>query len=142
MRKNEDTIATAQALPDKNFVVSLQKGLDALTCFGRQHSRFSDSEVGRLTQSSPASARRSLLTLQTLGYRTVGLCDDCVAQQKRPGLCSIEVLEGFCIALFILPAAMRVFCRTSQGLEGGVLGQLNSGVWVKNAPAPSPVSFV
>ena len=72
MRKNEDTIATAQALPDKNFVVSLQKGLDALTCFGRQHSRLIDSEVGRLTQSSPASARRSLLTLQTLGYLDSG----------------------------------------------------------------------
>jgi len=59
MRKNE---------PDKNFVASLQKGLEVLTCFGRQHSRLTVSEVARLTQSSPASARRSLLTLHTLGY--------------------------------------------------------------------------
>lgn len=59
MRKNE---------PDKNFVASLQKGLEVLTCFGRQHSRVTVSEVARLTDASAASARRSLLTLQALGY--------------------------------------------------------------------------
>jgi IclR family pca regulon transcriptional regulator len=54
--------------PDKDFVASLQKGLEVLSCFGRQHSRLTVSEVARLTDSSPASARRSLLTLRTLGY--------------------------------------------------------------------------
>ena len=68
MRKNQTIAPGAEAPPDKNFVASLQKGLDVLTCFGRQHSRLTVSEVGRLTRSSPASARRSLLTLQTLGY--------------------------------------------------------------------------
>ena len=58
MRKNDD----------KNFVASLGKGLDALTCFGRQHNRLTVSQVALLTATSPASARRSLLTLQTLGY--------------------------------------------------------------------------
>jgi IclR family pca regulon transcriptional regulator len=52
----------------RNFVASLQKGLDALTCFGRQHSRLTVSEVARLTGASAASARRSLLTLLELGY--------------------------------------------------------------------------
>ncbi|MBU1439819.1 MAG: helix-turn-helix domain-containing protein [Gammaproteobacteria bacterium] len=55
-------------LPQRDFVASLQKGLDVLTCFGRQHSRLTVSEVARLTHGSPASARRSLLTLQSLGY--------------------------------------------------------------------------
>ena len=55
-------------MQDKNFVVSLQKGLYVLTCFGRQHGRLTVSEVARLTEVSPASARRSLLTLQTMGY--------------------------------------------------------------------------
>jgi IclR family pca regulon transcriptional regulator len=55
-------------MQDKNFVTSLQKGLEVLTCFGRQHSRLTVSEVARLTHVSPASARRSLLTLQTMGY--------------------------------------------------------------------------
>ena len=53
---------------DKDFVVSLQKGLDVLTSFDRQHARLTSSEVAQLTGSTPASARRSLLTLQTLGY--------------------------------------------------------------------------
>ena len=58
-----------QPLPaDKNFVASLQKGLEVLTCFGRQQSRLTVSEAARLTHSTPASARRALLTLQTLGY--------------------------------------------------------------------------
>ncbi|CAN7701421.1 IclR family transcriptional regulator C-terminal domain-containing protein [Variovorax sp. OV084] len=68
MRKNQASSPSEEATPDKNFVASLQKGLDVLTCFGRQHSRLTVSEVARLTQSSPASARRALLTLQTLGY--------------------------------------------------------------------------
>ncbi|WP_345540401.1 IclR family transcriptional regulator domain-containing protein [Variovorax defluvii] len=57
-----------EAVHDRNFVASLQKGLEVLTCFGRQHSRLTVSEVARLTASSPASARRSLLTLHALGY--------------------------------------------------------------------------
>ncbi len=55
-------------MQDKNFVVSLQKGLEVLTCFGRQNGRLTVSDVARLTGASPASARRSLLTLQTMGY--------------------------------------------------------------------------
>ena len=53
---------------NKNFVASLQKGLDVLTCFGRQHNRLTVSQAALLTSVSPASVRRSLLTLQTLGY--------------------------------------------------------------------------
>ncbi len=68
MRINPTISSAVEVASDKNFVVSLQKGLDVLTCFSRQHNRLTVSEVGRLTQSSPASARRALLTLQTLGY--------------------------------------------------------------------------
>jgi IclR family transcriptional regulator, pca regulon regulatory protein len=53
---------------DKNFVASLQKGLEVLTCFGRDAGKLTLSEVSRLTGSSPASARRSLHTLLALGY--------------------------------------------------------------------------
>lgn len=64
MRKN-----TREALrQDKDFVTSLQKGLDVLTCFGRHASRLTLSEVARLTGSTPASARRSLHTLLALDY--------------------------------------------------------------------------
>ncbi|OOG57998.1 IclR family transcriptional regulator C-terminal domain-containing protein [Polaromonas sp. C04] len=50
------------------FVSSLRKGLEVLTCFGRQQVRLTVSDVARLTSVSPASARRSLLTLVDLGY--------------------------------------------------------------------------
>ncbi|BDE70830.1 MULTISPECIES: IclR family transcriptional regulator domain-containing protein [Comamonadaceae] len=55
-------------MQDKNFVESLRKGLGVLTCFDRRHTRLTLSEVARLTQSTPASARRSLSTLVQLGY--------------------------------------------------------------------------
>ena len=68
MRKISANVPATAVAADKNFVASLQKGLEVLTCFGRQHSRLTVSEVARLTDCSPASARRSLLTLQALGY--------------------------------------------------------------------------
>lgn len=68
MRKNEAIPLTDVNAADRHFVTSLQKGMDVLTCFGRQHSRLTLSEVARLTGMSPASARRSLLTLHQLGY--------------------------------------------------------------------------
>lgn len=55
-------------MQDRNFVESLRKGLDVLTCFDRRHTRLTLSEVARLTNSTPASARRSLGTLVQLGY--------------------------------------------------------------------------
>ncbi len=59
---------TVTAMTNRDFVASLRKGLDVLTCFGRQHARLTVSEVSRLIGASPASTRRSLLTLQELGY--------------------------------------------------------------------------
>jgi IclR family pca regulon transcriptional regulator len=51
-----------------DFVESLAKGLEVLTCFSRQTVRPTLSEVAKLTGMSPASARRSLMTLVELGY--------------------------------------------------------------------------
>lgn len=52
----------------RDFVASLEKGLKVLLCFERKHSRLSLSEVARLTGYTPATARRLLMTLQTLDY--------------------------------------------------------------------------
>jgi IclR family pca regulon transcriptional regulator len=69
MRKNAPAGSPAAALPDsKDFVASLQKGMDVLTCFGRGANRLTVSEVARRTDASAASARRSLRTLHALGY--------------------------------------------------------------------------
>jgi len=66
MRKLENPPTEEQG--DRNFVASLEKGLEVLTCFDRAHPKLTVSEVARLTGASPASARRSLLTLRALGY--------------------------------------------------------------------------
>jgi IclR family pca regulon transcriptional regulator len=68
--RHAQTSAATQglAMPDKDFVIALHKGLDTLTCFSRVHSRLTLSEVARLTGCTPASARRSLRTLWHLGY--------------------------------------------------------------------------
>lgn len=64
MRKNAEPLRTTP----RDHVASLDKGLQVLTCFDRQHSRLTITETARLTASTPASARRALLTLQALGY--------------------------------------------------------------------------
>jgi len=68
MRKNLPDTPGATRPHERDFVASLHKGLEVLTCFNRQASRLTLSEVARLTGSSPASARRSLHTLHRLGY--------------------------------------------------------------------------
>ena len=65
MRKETNASPTSAT---RSFVASLQKGLAVLTCFDRAHPRLSVSAVARLTGMTPASARRSLLTLHELGY--------------------------------------------------------------------------
>ena len=50
------------------FVHSLESGLWVIRCFSDERPRLTLSEVARQTGLSRASARRSLLTLQTLGY--------------------------------------------------------------------------
>src|SRR4051794_21696079 len=50
------------------YVASLERGLRVLQTFSREHSQLTLSEVATLTKLSPATARRSLHTLELLGY--------------------------------------------------------------------------
>lgn len=50
------------------YVASLERGLRVLQTFSREHSQLTLSEVAALTKLSPATARRSLHTLEMLGY--------------------------------------------------------------------------
>mgnify|MGYP006074469751 CR=1 FL=1 len=52
------------------FVTSLSRGLDALQAFDRGHPEMTLSEVAARIDLNPAAARRSLLTLEELGYVT------------------------------------------------------------------------
>lgn len=58
----------AQRSHPRDFVASLEKGLQVLRCFDRKHSRLSLSDVARLTGHTPATARRLLMTLEALDY--------------------------------------------------------------------------
>jgi IclR family pca regulon transcriptional regulator len=49
-------------------VASLERGLRVLQTFSREHAQLTLSEVAALTKLSPATARRSLHTLEALGY--------------------------------------------------------------------------
>lgn len=50
------------------FVEALARGLSILECFDSAHPEMTLSEVARRVGLSPAAARRSLITLQTMGY--------------------------------------------------------------------------
>jgi IclR family transcriptional regulator, pca regulon regulatory protein len=50
------------------YVQSLDRGLAVIRCFSGEQPRLTLSEVARQTGLSRAAARRSLITLQTLGY--------------------------------------------------------------------------
>jgi IclR family transcriptional regulator, pca regulon regulatory protein len=50
------------------FVASLERGLKVLQTFSRAHPQLTLSEVAALTALTPATARRSLHTLEKLGY--------------------------------------------------------------------------
>jgi len=63
---------TSSALHDverpSEFVEALAKGIAILESFDAAHPEMTLSEVARIVGLSPAAARRSLITLQTLGY--------------------------------------------------------------------------
>lgn len=52
------------------FVTALSRGLDVLQTFDRRHAEMTLSEVAARANLNPAAARRSLLTLEQLGYVT------------------------------------------------------------------------
>ena len=117
------------------FVHSLERGLSVIRCFSDERPRLTLSEVARQTGLSRASARRSLLTLQTLGYvssddrqffltprvLTLGyaylssLSFADVAQSRLADLanevhesCSASVLDGFDIVYVARAATKRI----------------------------------
>ena len=53
---------------DKDYVAGLEKGLAIIEAFGLRHGPLTLSEAADVTGHSRAAARRSMLTLQKLGY--------------------------------------------------------------------------
>ena len=52
----------------RDYVTALDRGLRVLQTFSREHAQLTLSQVAALTRLSPATARRSLHTLEILGY--------------------------------------------------------------------------
>ena len=53
---------------DRSYVTALARGLSVLKAFGEHSDRLTLSDVARITALPRASARRALITLQSLGY--------------------------------------------------------------------------
>src|SRR5882672_264163 len=69
MASNGETLLkTPPAGDGRDYVEALARGLAVMKAFREQSDRLTLSDVARLTQLSRASVRRSLLTLQALGY--------------------------------------------------------------------------
>lgn len=63
------TVAKSAAAPaDREFVEALARGLAVIEAFDANHAELSLSDVARRVGVSPATARRSLHTLEVLGY--------------------------------------------------------------------------
>ena len=73
-RSNKSTSENNGASPgerpseDKEYIAGLEKGLSIIEAFGLRNTALTLSEAAEITGHSRASARRSLLTLQRLGY--------------------------------------------------------------------------
>jgi IclR family pca regulon transcriptional regulator len=73
-RANKSTSENNGASPgerpseDKEYIAGLEKGLSIIEAFGLRNTALTLSEAAEITGHSRASARRSLLTLQRLGY--------------------------------------------------------------------------
>ncbi len=61
-------LKTPKARERRDYVEALARGLAVMKAFREQADRLTLSDVARLTRLSRASVRRSLLTLQALGY--------------------------------------------------------------------------
>ena len=67
-KKAPDSRALSAQEKPAEFVEALAKGLAILECFDAAHPEMTLSEIARRVDLSPAAARRSLITLKTLGY--------------------------------------------------------------------------
>jgi IclR family pca regulon transcriptional regulator len=66
--KQPESVAKNPAREEKEYVAGLEKGLAVIEAFGIANRALTLSEAAEITGHSRASARRSLLTLQQLGY--------------------------------------------------------------------------
>lgn len=101
------------------YLSTLEKGLRVLRCFSREQPRMTLSEVAKVTQLSPAVARRCLLTLAALGY--VGKEDNLF--QLKPAVLELSTpfIESFNIDNVIRPPLIKLRDLTGDSASFAVL---------------------
>lgn len=101
------------------FVDALARGLATIRCFDEAHPRLSISEVARLTGLSRATARRSLLTLSTLGY----MASDGKYFWLSPKILSLghAYLSSTPLPRILQPALEQVSERTHESCSASIL---------------------
>lgn len=104
---------------DREFITSLARGLSVIHAFDRDHPQQTLSEVAARTGLSPATARRCLWTLETLGY--VGT--DGRYFMLRPKVVSLgsAFLESGRIEEVIQPILRDIVAESGDSASLGVL---------------------
>ena len=104
---------------DKEYVAGLEKGLSIIEAFGIKNTPLTLSEAAEITGHSRASARRSLLTLQKLGYVE---CDDKLFRlAPRVLRLGHAYLTSTALARTIQPTLKAISERTNESSSFAVL---------------------
>ncbi|MGH9891947.1 MAG: IclR family transcriptional regulator domain-containing protein [bacterium] len=104
---------------DREFITALSRGLSVLQSFDRDHPELTLSEVAKVTDLSPGTTRRCLITLRQLGYIGVN--------GKRffllPKVVSIGAayLDAARVEEIILPYLRELVATTGESSSLGVL---------------------
>lgn len=137
-----ETDSATRTKEEREYVAGLEKGLSIIEAFGIKNKPLTLSEAAEITGHSRASARRSLLTLQKLGYvehedrhfrlaprvlrlghayltstalaRTIQPTLEAISERTKEST-SFAVLDGF-DAVFVARAATRRSLSNGLGL--------------------------
>lgn len=122
----------ADEAPTEDFVQSFARGLSVIRAFDAEHPALTLSEVARRAEVTPATARRLLRTLETLGY---------VRSDGRSFSLTPQVLElGFSfLSALALPELMQPHLeRLSREVDESVSAAVLSGAditYIARVPA-------
>ena len=119
VRNDDQKDNFSRSKEEKEYVLGLEKGLAIIEAFGLKNKPLTLTEAAEITGHSRASARRSLLTLQRLGYV------ECVGKQFRlaPRVLRLghAYLTSTALARTIQPTLEAISERTKESTSFAVL---------------------
>jgi IclR family pca regulon transcriptional regulator len=104
---------------DPSFVGAFARGLAVIRAFGAGHEAMSLADIARLTLLPRATVRRSLLTLQVLGYAS----NDGKLFRLTPRILALgyAYLASTPLTRVLQPALEEVSARTSESCSASIL---------------------